>query len=210
MSKTALIITSHIEHITKIRLRRKFDLTVSADGGYLYARALGVTPEVYIGDHDSAPLPPSGNMENRIVLPTVKDVTDSEAAIDYCIEKGCSEVFVLGGIGGRLDHTLGNLGIMAKHCKHAHIVFLDGQNRTFMLHPGEHRIEKNDFKYLGLIAYGGSVGGLTIKGCKYELSDKELVCETTLGVSNEITGNEALISFSSGKLLVVQSQDIKK
>ncbi|MGI6177004.1 MAG: thiamine diphosphokinase [Eubacterium sp.] len=206
--KRAVILTSYIDHPELIR-EIPSGTVICADGGYVAAERFGLKPEILIGDYDSARKPDHPD----VLLPCVKDMTDSEAAVDLAVSKGYNDILVLGGLGGRLDHTMGNIGVMAKYCgKGVRVAFADGQNYAFMLSPGDYHISPNHlgikFKYMGLIAYGGEVPRLTVKGTKYELDSAALGVDTTLGVSNEIIEDTAFVSFDSGMLLVALSSDV--
>ncbi len=208
MNKT-LIITSHVEQLHHIRLDYAgFDAIICADGGLLIAEKLGLSPDYLIGDYDSMDAPEDGNI---IALPMEKDMTDTEAAIDLAVEKGFERITVLGGLGGRFDHTMGNIGMLAKYCgKLQHLAFVDGQNYIFMMEPGTITIPKNAFDYLGIISYGSQAENVTLKGVKFPLTNHLLTNDTSLGVSNEILSDEAEISFTAGKLLIILSKDIDK
>lgn len=204
----ALIITSHVEHLNKINLDySEFDTVICADGGFQIAQQLGLAPNILIGDYDSSPRP---NLPDIIVLPMEKDMTDSEAAIDLAVSKGFRRITVLGGLGGRLDHTMGNLGMLAKYCgRLEHLAFVDGHNYVFMLPPGSFTVPANPYQYMGIISYGAFARDVTLRGVKYPLTNHFLTNDTTLGVSNEITAEEAAISFTEGRLLVILSGDAK-
>lgn len=206
MTKT-LIITSHIEALERVTLDIKgFDKVICADGGHITAKNLGITPDFLIGDYDSSSKPDRSDV---ILLPMEKDMTDSEAAIDFAVSEGFEHITLLGGLGGRFDHTMGNIGLLAKYCgKLKHLAICDGQNYVFMTSPGSVSIPQNEYKYLGIISYGGTSAGVTLKGVKYPLTDYTLTDATTLGVSNEITADTAEISFTSGKLLIILTKDI--
>lgn len=201
-----LIFTSHIDGFENIIINKSdYDAFICADGGHIFASALNIAADYYIGDYDSSSKPDNSHC---IVLPCEKDVTDSEAAIDLAIEKGFNNITVLGGLGGRFDHTMGNIGLLSKYSDKAeHVAFVDGNNYVFMLLPGIHKIPKNKYKYMGLISYGDTVRNLTLRGTKYTLENHNLNNSTTLGVSNEITSDKSVISFTSGKLLVILSND---
>ena len=230
--KTALIITAYIENPEKlppIKASGSWDLILCADGGWRYAEMLSLTPDVLIGDMDSDNLPRLENeqhyralLENApaapgvtvprrpevIRLPMEKDMTDTEAALDLAIQRGAEDVTILGGIGGRFDHTLGNLSLLARYAGRASVCLLDGRNLCFMKGPGTYhftRAEYAPYRYLSLIPHGGDVHGLTIRGCKYPLTDHNLTPDNTLGISNEITEEEAGIRFREGLLLFVFS-----
>lgn len=142
-----------------------------------------------------------------VVLPHEKDVTDTEAAVDLAYERGATVITIIGGLGGRLDHTLANLGLLAKYLGKADIFIIDGDNFVRMLAPGKHMIVSAGYEYLGLIPFGGPVTGLSIKNVLYPLENCDVDGTTSLTVSNEITKDPAEISFESGKLLVIQSND---
>lgn len=236
-----LIVTSHVEGTDLLTVDlREYDAVLCADGGLQVAERLGLMngtglekrPRIYLlGDYDSGVFPTEAELsaaDDLVVLPCVKDMTDSEAAIDYAVEHGYSMIRVLGGLGGRFDHAMGNLGMLAKYVGDPRVetlFFEDGQNLVFMKAPGTFRLSApgtalpeggpvNRFSYFGLIAYGGPVTGLTITGAKYVLTSFTLPTDTTLGVSNEVLdkalGNAdgyAEISHKQGNLLVVLSRD---
>lgn len=208
MSKV-LIITSHVEGVSELNIKQEdYGCVICADGGFLIAEKLGLIPNLLIGDYDSMDVPENLDV---IKLPMEKNMTDSEAAIDLAVEKGYNSIDIVGGLGGRFDHTMGNIGMLAKYCgRLSHLALIDGQNYVFMLEPGTIRIPKNHYKYMGVISYGDSVPDVTLRGVKYPLSGHFLTNSTTLGVSNEIVADVASVSFTSGRLLIILSNDIDK
>lgn len=206
--KSGLIITAHVEGIPHIHIHEEdYDEIVCADGGIRASEALDLHPDKYIGDYDSAEQP---DVPDLIKLPCRKNMTDSEAAIDLAIKDGCTDITILGGLGGRFDHTMGNIGMLAAYTgKIPHIEILDGWNRVFIADPGTVRVSRHGFKYISIIAYGSEVTGITLRQVKYLLDDYTLSNETTRGVSNEIEDDceEAVITHRTGRLLIIQSND---
>ena len=204
-SRRCLIITSHIDQADQITVDpEEYDAVIAADGGLIQAEELGIRPDILIGDYDSCELPEG---RDAVVLPAEKDMTDSEAALDLAYERGFRRAVILGGLGGRFDHTMGNIGLLAKYCgKMEELAFVDGINRVTMKAPGSYIIPRDDYYYLGLAAYGGPCAGLSAQGVKYPLDDYTLPDDPTLGVSNELLGREAEITFRGGKLLIIQSR----
>ena len=143
-----------------------------------------------------------------VVLPQEKDATDTEAAVDLAYNRGARVITIVGGLGGRLDHTLANLGVLAKYLGQADIFIIDGDNFVRMLAPGSHMIVSAGYDYLGLMPFGGPVTGLTLRNVKYPLDNCDIDGMSSLTTSNEITEDPARISFESGKLLIIQSNDI--
>ena len=87
------------------------DLIICADKGYSYAKSAGVKPDIVIGDFDSFTGTVSGDFE-ILRYNTDKDYTDTHICVDKALEKGCKEITIISAIGGRLDHTLGNLCLL--------------------------------------------------------------------------------------------------
>lgn len=143
------------------------------------------------------------------VLPAEKDMTDSEAAVDVAVQLGFTRIAVLGGLAGRLDHTLGNLALLAKYLdRGVQLTFRDGVNAVTMVAPGEYElIGDSAHKYLGVLAYGGAAQGVTLAGTKYPLTDFLLGDAATLGVSNEIVAPRARVGVREGRLLLILSRD---
>ena len=131
----------------------------------------------------------------------------TEAALDIAFEKGAGRTVILGGLGGRFDHSLGNLSLLAKYQGRMETEILDGQNRVRLLSPGEYAVPRSRFRFLSFVPYMGRVRGLTLTGVKYPLEDHTLTEGNTLGIGNEITGNEAKISFREGRLIMIESRD---
>lgn len=206
--KKALIFTSFIDDLEKIQLDFScYNCIICADGGYETAKEFNLKPEIMIGDYDSGTQPCE---EGVIKLPMEKDMTDSEAAVDVAVSKGFDDITVLGGLGGRFDHTMGNIGIIAKYIDSpVTIRFIDGNNKVYMLPAGSYTIKKSHYKYLGLISYGTCCENISISGVKYPLKNRVLSDSTTLGVSNEITDDKAILSFKRGRLLIIESNDAK-
>ena len=204
----ALVITSYAEHIDKLRTDfSSFDKVICADGGYLIAGKLGLKPDFFIGDYDSSPVPDASNAK---VLPCEKDMTDTEAAIEAAVNSGADEVTILGGLGGRFDHTMGNIGMLCRYTeKGLKISMEDGQNYVFMLAPGSYEIPANSFRYMGIISYSPVTKGIRLGGTKYPLDGYDLTYDTSLGVSNEIISDKASISFDEGLLLMIFSDDVR-
>ena len=208
-----LIFTGYIPNIKNIKINaKKYDFVIAADKGYKYAFQLRISPDLIIGDFDTATSPAVTEKKiELIILPPEKDMTDTEAALDIAAAKHPSSITILGGLGGRFDHTMGNIALLSKY--DLPIKIKDEKNSVILLRPGEYFVAKDDYKYISLDPFTPSVSGLSISGVKYTLKDAELTHDNTLGISNEIIGisPEASltceISFKTGKLLVCQSND---
>ena len=124
-------------------------------------------------------------------------------------ELGAEEIHIVGGTGSRLDHMLANvylLGLLREQGISAYLV--DAHNRVQVI---DQRIvikkETQYGKYVSLLPFMGAVEGITLKGMKYPLEDYTLDHCHSIGISNEITGEQAEIEFRTGRLVVIESKD---
>ncbi len=196
----------HADHITE--RPKAEDIRIAADAGYHNAQALGERVDVLIGDFDSiGTVPRDEGMEIKQV-PAEKDLTDTQIALEIALGKGAEQVIIIGGLGGRLDHTLSNLAILEDmQARHIYGYITDGQNRAHFIRSTSTLIARSGFKYLSLIAADEVAKGVTIKGCKYPLTKETLRRRVQFAVSNEITGNVAYIEVKKGGLYIIESRD---
>jgi thiamine pyrophosphokinase len=92
------------------------DFIIAADAGYLHLTALSAVADLVVGDFDSMTQKP--NHPNLVVHPTVKDETDTILAINEGLRRGYRRFVILGGLGGRLDHTLANIQALSYIAAH--------------------------------------------------------------------------------------------
>ena len=211
---TAWIITGGIIHPDNIPERPDKDaLVVAADSGLKNAELLGVEVSAVVGDYDSlghSPDVPTG--VEVVTVPTEKDVTDTQLAVEYALRKGATEITLIGGLGGRLDHALANLSVLEDLLSHGvRATVADGQSRARLLHNDSTILPRSGYRYLSLLSLEPVSKGVEIEGVKYPLKGAKLHRTLGgLGVSNEITGNCCFISVRKGTLLIVESRDLGK
>ena len=189
---------------------RAKDICIAADLGYANARSLGDRVDVALGDFDSlaggACSIPS-DIE-KMTVPAEKDETDTQLAVNVAIAKGADEIVIVGGLSGRLDHTLSNLAILeALFDLGIHAVIVDGRNRARYIRSTSTLIPRSGYKYLSLIAGDEKVKGVSVEGCTYPLKNKNLTKKYQYTVSNEIEENCALVSVKRGGLFIIESRD---
>ena len=186
------------------------DLCIAADGGYRNAEALGVRIDVLLGDFDTLGEPKDVDEKTEILrVPAEKDFTDTQFAIRTALERGANDIIIIGGLGGRLDHTLSNLSVLEELSSYGIFALItDGQNRVRYLNATSLLVARSPFRYLSLIAATEKAKGVSIEGCRYPLKNATLVRSVQYAVSNEITGNCALISLKRGALYIIESRDV--
>lgn len=186
------------------------DLVIAADGGWNNAKALGESPTVLMGDFDSLGEPKVPQGVEVIRVPAEKDLTDTQLAVEYALQKGVRDIVIVGGLSGRLDHTLSNLAIL-EHLEalRVHCLITDGCNRARFIRNNSTLIPRGAYTYLSLIAADPVVKGVEIDGVKYPLKKAKLKRSNQYAISNELTGNCAFIAVRKGGLYIIESRDAK-
>ena len=207
MERRCVLFTAYIRgNAREAYTPREGDFVLCADGGYAHALAVGIKPDIVIGDGDSLS---NANVPSELMLrvPVEKDDTDTMLCIRYAIKEGFTECVIVGGIGGRLDHTIANLQTLAFAYGHGmRATLCDAQNTVLLLGPGELALPRREGFTLSLISYTARCEGVTIHGVHYPLRDALLTQTFPLGVSNAFEAEHAHISLRKGLLLIVMSK----
>ncbi len=185
------------------------DITVAADSGIRNALALGDRVDIAVGDFDSFPESEIPEGAEVIRLKPEKDITDAQAAIEIAIERGADSFTIIGGLSGRLDHTLANLSILEDlDARHIYAIATDGFSRVHFVNGGSALIGRGGYRYFSLIPASDIVKGVSIEGAKYPLKNARLSRKNGgFATSNEIDGNCALISVKKGSIYLIESRD---
>ncbi len=181
---------------------RKNGYIICADGGYDRLHAKNITPDLIIGDFDSSEYIPSGNVKR---FPVKKDDTDTLLAIKEAIALGFDTIYVFGGMGGQLDHTIANLQslIFARQSSVNAILYGYGQCAAVIDGKSSLNFKGKENGRLSVFAVGSDALGVSVKGAEYEAEGITLSPTFPLGVSNSFVGKDVQISLSSGHLLVI-------
>lgn len=190
------------------------DWIIAADGGAKHCLALGITPQVLIGDMDSLEDADLEALRQRGVTliqhPTQKDETDLELALRLAVGR-TQEILVLAGLGARWDQSLANILIGAQpEFAGASIRLISGPQEVRLLHPGSDlRIEGAAGDLVSLIPLCADASGVTTRNLSYPLDGEALRFGATRGVSNEMTADAATVSLSAGILAVVHIRNTR-
>ena len=181
------------------------DFVVFCDSGLKHLENLQVKPSLIVGDFDSHENP---HLDvETIVLPCEKDDTDTVYAVKEALSRGFDNFLLIGVIGARLDHTLGNVSIL---------LFLDSLGKKGYIIDDYSEMEIvssepvsicDDYSFFSLLNISGCAKGITITGAKYPLTNAEITCEYQYGVSNEVlSGQTAYVSVLEGCLLLIKDR----
>ncbi|MDL2325435.1 thiamine diphosphokinase, partial [Ruminococcaceae bacterium OttesenSCG-928-A16] len=163
---------------------------IAVDAGWQQAQRLGIEPDLVLGDFDSAPLPQNGHNVHR--LPAEKNDTDTYFAVREALARGAQKVTILGGLGGREDHTFANLQTLRFLAENRVENLLVSQTAEIRcLWPGTVLLPPQPSRYLSVFAAGGTASGVCLRAVKYPLHNATLTPGYPLGVSNEFTNKPA-------------------
>lgn len=178
------------------------DYVIAADRGYDSLMAYGVTPDLVVGDFDSLGYTPTH--PNLIQLPVEKDDTDVVFALRQGLDLGYRRFVLLGGVGGRLEHTLGNLQILDWLTTQGAQGFLAGEKTVATaLRNGTLTFPSTMAGYLSIFCNSGTAHGVTLTGLKFPLDHDTLLSSFPIGVSNQFLNQEACVSVEDGSLLLL-------
>lgn len=187
------------------------DFIIGSDSGCNCLREYNITPNLILGDFDSVDESVLEYFKNKKVnimkYPSDKDYSDTHLAYEEGVKLGGSEFIIFGATGSRLDHTLGNIGLLLIGEKNnTPITIIDNNNRIY--------IKEKDFKIKGSFgenvsfhALSEEVIGFTIRDAKYNIENYTLKLLEPRAISNEFLEKEISVSFKGGKILVLHSFD---
>ena len=189
------------------------DLVVAADGGALKAQALGLVPDVVVGDSDSLPAAAADELRAAgvpvIVHPSAKDESDTELAVREALTRGATTLTVIGAFGGaRLEHTIANLLLLAMpELAGRDARLADGASVVRLLEPGAAlAIDGRQGDFVSLLPLAQRVEGVTTDGLEFPLRDEALTQGPARGLSNVMTSDSATVRLRAGRLLVVHTR----
>ena len=177
---------------------------IAADAGLLEAKKKNITVSLAVGDMDSLDTEP--DLPNTVLLPTVKNDTDTLAAIRIGLDRGCNVFHIFGATGGeRIDHTLANLQCLVFLSKHNAKGFIYSEHQIITaVTDGKINFPAGKNGFISVFAADGTACGVYEKGLKYELDCADISGDFPIGVSNEfLPEKNASVSVEKGTLIVI-------
>jgi thiamine pyrophosphokinase len=178
------------------------DFVIAADAGYLHMARLAAVPDLVLGDFDSLLQKP--NHPNVVEHPKEKDQTDMMLAIYEGVRRGYKRFVLLGGLGGRLDHTFANIQTLIHIAEeNARGYLLGNGTAVTVIKNGAIAFDSDKKGTVSIFCCCEPAKGVTLKGLKYPLNNAVLMESDPLGISNEFTGGKSEITVSNGSLVVM-------
>ena len=214
MSKKACIITGgdvSEQFLSAYLEKHPSELRIVVDGALEITHGLGVKPDYIVGDFDTVNQELLEHYDKDIILrhPPEKDQTDTELAIETALRNGCNQLVFFGATGSRLDHSLGNIFLLEHLLKQGIEAEILNENNRLYLKNHDFLLKRKEARgdFVSLLPLTETVENVTLRGFKYPVEHLTFYREKTLGISNEITEEEANVEFSKGIFIVVESQD---
>ena len=204
MSRCVIVGGANINNYDFIREKLSADdYIIFCDSGLKHMENLRVQPSLIVGDFDSHENPQLD--VETIVLPCEKDDTDTGYAVKEAIKRGYDNFLLIGVVGARLDHTLGNVSIL---------LYLDSLGKKGCIIDDFSKMEivsnepayiEDSYSFFSLLNISGTAKGITIENAKYPLENGEITCEYQYGISNEVLcGETAKVSVDKGRALLIK------
>ena len=193
------------------------DLVIAADRGAAHARAWGWPLDLLVGDLDSLGADEAALVAATgvpvITAPAAKDETDLELALAHALDQGTHEIVICAALGGRADHLLANVLLLARpDLAGRRVTLADGRESIRLLRgrggdaaPAQLELPGAPGDLLSLLPLAGDAVGVTTEGLQYPLHDETLFLGQARGVSNVFTGSRAGITLGRGLLLVIHT-----
>ncbi|MCC3144781.1 thiamine diphosphokinase [Halanaerobium sp. Z-7514] len=195
------------EEIKELIKSNQINYIIAVDGGADKLKDSAINPNLIIGDLDSISVKTKEFFAKQGVeikkYPVEKDQTDSELAVDYCLDKALNEVFLIAALGGRIDQELANLNLLEYISSNQLKAKIIAKNIEIALITDSKKFKEKENYRLSLIPQTKTVENVSIQGCKYNLENKNLFRHKTRGISNLITEKEAEVSLQKGSLLYI-------
>lgn len=184
---------------------------IGVDRGAYWLINNGIIPDMAIGDFDSVT-----GRELRIIkqkckqvdiFPKKKNKTDMELAVEHSIGTHVKEVTIYGAVGDRLDHTMANIHLLEQLDDKGIAGAIRDERNEVRIVTSQLTVKKDArFQYVSILPATEAVE-VTLTGFAYDLSHAIIHRGQTIGISNEIRGNEGTIEVHQGKALVIRSRD---
>ncbi len=175
---------------TRLRMQLLGARVIAADSGMAHAEALKVVPELWVGDFDSsnAALQAAYPQVPRQTHSVDKDATDGELAIAEAMRRGATNLILVGGSGGQLDHTLAHAGFLVALERRGMAAFMtSGQEEAY---PLVEELSIDDVRIGSRISIVpmSDLKALTITGVKWPLTKRDVPIGSALTLSNVVEG----------------------
>ncbi|MDR0855744.1 MAG: thiamine diphosphokinase [Christensenellaceae bacterium] len=183
---------------------------ICADNGIRFLPD-GIVADVLLGDFDSLRSEELlAFAEKVLTYPTDKDMTDGELCLHYLADNGFTTVEIYGALGGRTDHLLGNLSLIALASSLGITAkIITAMEEVSFLNPGKFEFAVPNPSWISLVAFDGDINFTASSGLKYNLAGLIVSPYETIGISNENIAKTASVTVGSGSGFLIVTKKLK-
>lgn len=180
---------------------------IGVDGGANFIHLLNKTPDYIVGDLDSIDQAVLNQYKTAGVPieqhACQKDETDTELAIQYCIQQNYTDVTLLGALGSRFDHSFGNLYLLNRLLKAGIPAKMVNTYNQIQLTDHTLKLQEKPGTTLSIMAFTDEAKGVTLKGFQYPVEAGTMNhYQPGYGISNVAVLPEQIIQVKEGTLLI--------
>ena len=203
--KFTLLLAGELTVTDRLRSQIAGSRIIAADGGMVHATALGVMPELWLGDFDSSDEALIARFADvpRQCHPVAKNATDGELAVDEAIRLGATDLLLAGGFGGQADHAFAHMMLLLRlKARGMPVTLSSGHEEAWPLLDDTVELTLPPASRLSILPVTDLVR-ITIEGVRWPLTDRDVVLGSTLTLSNEVTESPTRVSVASGKAIIL-------
>lgn len=190
---------------------KDIDLIIAADKGSECLYNYKIVPDLLLGDFDSAKKEILDNIRLQVKevleFPPEKDYTDTEIAVIEAVRRGATKIYLFGALGSRMDHALGNIGLLLNAKKKGVAIEIIDDNNRIYLGENNMRLLGKCGENISFHALSDKVVNFNISGAKYSLNGYTMSLLDPRAICNEFVDNPIDISYEEGELLILHSID---
>ncbi len=189
-------------HPVPLEILRNAATIVCCDGACEKLTLHGFTPQYIIGDMDSIPVALQQRFADRLYPLADQETNDLTKAVNFCLENGCETLNILAATGGREDHCIGNIALLADYAEKLQVRMISDTG-TFTPLLKSASIHSFSGQKVSVFCITPNTQIIS-QGLKYPL--REVVFDSWWkGTLNEASGNTIDLQFAAGKLIVYQT-----
>jgi thiamine pyrophosphokinase len=210
-TKTVAVVGNGTLFISCIPEIKKSDMVIGVDRAAYWLLSQGITPDVAIGDFDSVTPEEFVAIKQKVKkvesFSPEKDYTDMELALDYAAKLHPAEITIFGGVGNRLDHSIGNVLLLNRYVDTPFSIRLVDETNECRVTRTNITIPKSpQYRYVSVLSLTDE-STVTLTGFVYDIRNYVIKRGQTIGISNEIKKEQGSITVHNGVILVIQSRD---
>lgn len=215
--KICIVLNGEIKDYKKTKelmLEEDYNYIIGADGGCNHLFKMNIVPDYIIGDLDSIDKNLISYYEEKKVIfktyPSHKDETDSEICVYLAKELGAHRIDFIATLGGRIDHTLANIGLM-HYIKNMGIQprIITSEEEILIIKDEELILNGQKGNTVSVMSIEGDAKGVTLQNFEYPLKNGYIKYLSPLGISNVMLEDKSYIKIEDGTVLIIRNRSIE-